>query len=212
MFTTAAALAIAATAAFAQEPFTHVAHIPAGSDISSIKFQGVKAVMIPTRNKLSADPRYCEQAAGRDPGGSMFCPQVTPEAYERAYQVTYSYTGPAMASDEQSNTRYTFSVYLRPEELGQAEREMFSHRKAARSDVAGSFRVSTSRELEPRMVMDESTSTVCEGSYVDGRWMPSKSTCRDNIQYKTVTIPSDYIAVHIDPAPARATSSAALIN
>jgi hypothetical protein len=224
IFASAATLAIMATAGFAQEanhapvvvkdldPFTHVARIPAGSDISSIKFIGAKAVMVPTRDVLSADARYCEQAARRDPGGSMFCPQAASEAYERAYQVTYSFTGPAMASDEQGNTRYTFSVYLRPEELGQSERELLSHRKRAHADVGGSFRVTTSPEFETQMVVDESSSTICEGTYVDGLWTSAQSACSNHIQYKMAAAPSGYIAVRVDAAPSRATVSAALIN
>ena len=73
------------------DPFTHTAVIPAGSDLASIRLQGVKAVTIPTRTRSTTETRYCEQAALRDPGGSMYCPFVEPEGFTRAYQVTYSY-------------------------------------------------------------------------------------------------------------------------
>ena len=47
------------------EPFTHAALIPVGSDLSSIRFQGVKAVTIPSRSRSITDTRYCEAAAFR---------------------------------------------------------------------------------------------------------------------------------------------------
>jgi len=75
------------------EPFTHVVVIPAGSDLASIRFQGVKGVTIPTRTRSTTQERYCDEAALREPGGSMYCPLVQPEAFTRAYQVTYSALG-----------------------------------------------------------------------------------------------------------------------
>ena len=223
----AGTLALTAVSGFAQETshisvavkdlkdldtFTHVARIPAGSDISSLKFHGLKLVTIPTRNTLTADARYCGGVARRDPGGSMFCPLVEAGSYERAYEVTYSFEGSPLASDEQGNTSFTFRVYFRPEELGPAERKALFEGKGHRADVAGSFRVTTSRNLEARMVVDEANSTRCAGSYTDGLWMRSDSKCTENLKYKPIMAPSDYITVRIDLAPTREAASAALHN
>jgi hypothetical protein len=193
------------------EPFTHTVAIPVGSDLASIRLQGVKAVRIPTRTRSTTEVRYCEQAALREPGGSMYCPFVEPERFTRAYQVTYSYEGPPLASDEYGDKHFTFSVYFRPEELTTAEREVMSRGKSGRAEAAELFTLTTSRESVPQRVVDEDHSTFCEGTYVDGAWVQTNPTCKDNVKFKTITAPSDYIAVRIDPAPrSRALASASL--
>src|SRR5262249_19805077 len=149
--------------------------------------------------------------ASRDPGGSMFCPSVQPEAFTRAYQVTYSYEGQPMASDESGSRRFTFSVYFRPEELSVAERVLLE-REANRSDAEGSFSVTTSRELETRLTVDKNRSVLCEGAYADGHWMHRNPSCEDNIEFKAVAVPADYITVKVDIAQARVVASAALAN
>jgi hypothetical protein len=80
-------------------PFTHAALIPVGADLSSIRFQGVKVVTIATKSRTAADQRHCDEVALRDPGGSLYCPFVQPEAFTRAYQVTYSFDGEPLTSD-----------------------------------------------------------------------------------------------------------------
>jgi len=82
------------------KPFTHAALVLVGCDLSSIRFQGAKAVTIPTRSRSATDVRYCEEEAFRDPGGSMYCPFVQPGAFTRAYQVTSSFGGLPLGFDE----------------------------------------------------------------------------------------------------------------
>ncbi|MBV8728985.1 MAG: hypothetical protein JO336_04165 [Acidobacteriia bacterium] len=188
------------------DSFTHLARIPAGANLATIKFQSVKVVKVPTRKVVSTDSRYCEAAAMREPGGSMFCASVQTEGYTRAYQVTYSYEGQAMASDESGNRRFTFSVYFRPEELTAGERSLFE-RKASRSDAEASFQVTTSRELETKLTVDNARSTFCEGMYIDGRWMHNNTACVDSVQFKAVAVPSDYMTVRVDPVQARVLAS-----
>ena len=193
------------------EPFTHVVVIPAGSDLASIRLQGVKAVTIPTRTRSTTEARYCEQAALREPGGSMYCPFVEPEGFTRAYQATYSYEGPPLGSDEYGDRHFTFSVYFRPEELSRAEREVISRRKSGRAEAAELFTLTTSREPETRRVIDEDNSTFCEGTYVDGAWAQTNPTCKDNVKFKTITAPADYVTLRVDPAPrSRALASASV--
>jgi hypothetical protein len=195
------------------EPFTHVVVIPAGSDLASIRFQGVKSVTIPTRTRSTIEERYCGEAAFSEPGGSMYCPLVLvqPEAFARAYQVTYSLEGLPLASDEYGDRHFTFSVYFRQEELGPAEREVLLRRKGGQADAAELFRLTPSRERVARRVIDEDHSTFCEGTYVDGAWAQTNPTCRDDVKFKTITAPSDCITVRIDPAPrSRALASASV--
>ena len=193
------------------EPFTHVVVIPAGSDLESIRLQGVKTVTIPTRARSTTEARYCEEAALREPGGSMYCPFVEPEGFTRAYRVTYSYEGPPLGSDEYGDRHFTFSVYFRPEELGPAEQEALSRRKGGRAEAAELFTLTTSRESETRRVIDENHSTFCEGTYLDGAWAQTNPTCKDNVMFKTITAPSDYVTVRVDPAPqSRALASASV--
>jgi hypothetical protein len=184
-----------------------VAYIPAGSNLSSIKYQGTKAVTIATKSGVTMDARYCEEANRRDPGGSMYCPLVQPGAFERVYQVTYSYEGRPLASDEYGNTHFTFSVYFRPQEIAPAERQILLA-KGARSDAAGLFAVTTSREDQARVAEDQEVSTHCEGSYVDGSWVQAEPNCKDHIQYKTVMVPSEYVAVKVELPLVRAAASA----
>lgn len=190
------------------ETFTHAAVIPVGSDLSSIRFQGVKAVMIPTRSSSTTDARYCERAAYREPGGSMYCPLVQPEAFTRAYQVTYSFEGPPLGSDEYGDRHFTFSVYFRPEELGPAEQEVLLRRKGGRAEAAELFELTTSRGPEARRVIDEGNSTFCEGTYLDGLWVQTNPSCEDNVKFKTITAPSDYLTVRVDPAPSKGVATA----
>ena len=66
-------------------PFIHAARIPVTSELSSIRFQGIRAVRIPTRSRSTAVTPYCEEAAFREPGGSLYCSFVQPEQFVRAY-------------------------------------------------------------------------------------------------------------------------------
>ena len=180
-------------------PFTHFAYIPEGSDLSYIKFQGVKKVEVATQIK-STDVRYCEEQAFRDPGGSMFCPLTQLESPSAAYQITYSYRGQPMASDEYGNTYFTFSVYYRVDELSAAVPDTLAKHKISRADAAAYFDLKAYRSPVRKVVIDEAASTFCAGNFVDGSWMHTDSKCEDNIHYTTVTAPSVYVTVKVDPA------------
>jgi hypothetical protein len=115
-----------------------------------------------------------------------------------AYRISYSYNGPPMASDEYGDRYFTFSVYLHPDELSPAMRRTISAGHS-RADVAAFFKLTTSRDAVQRVAIDEPNSTFCDGSYMDGSWTHTNSKCEDRITYKTVTAPSSYITVKIDP-------------
>ena len=103
-------------------PFTHVVRIPAGADLSSIRFEQAKQVEVPTGLRSVENARYCEELAFRGPGASLYCPYVAFEDATPAYEITYSYHGPAIASDEFGGTHFT--AYFRPEDFRAATRKM----------------------------------------------------------------------------------------
>jgi hypothetical protein len=185
-------------------PFPHVVLISAGIDLSSIRLQGVKMVEVPTRVRSTIDSGYCQSLGFRDPGGSMYCPQVHLEAFVPAYEVTYAYQGQPMSSDEYGSTYFTFSVYFRPEELSPQTRELLKRAKTARSDVAMAFKVITSRDPERRVAIDEAASTFCEGSYIDGAWRQANADCKDKITSKAVVVLPEYLTIRVEPVTARA--------
>jgi hypothetical protein len=177
-------------------PFTHVVRIPVGADLSSIRFEQAKLVKVPAKVRFIENTRYCEQLAFRDPGGSLYCPQAAFAGATPGYEITYSYDGPAMASDESGGKHFTFVAYFRPEDFSAATRKMFSE-KAVRSELAGVFTVTTSRDPERRRVIDEANSRFCEADYVDGSWQRKDPQCNDTVKYKTVTAPADYLTIQI---------------
>jgi hypothetical protein len=181
-------------------PYTHAASIPEGSDLASIRFEGVKKVKVATSVKSKADERYCNEEQFRDPGGSMYCPYAPIATSAVAYRVTYSYRGQALASDEYANPNSTFSVYFRPEELPDDARAALIADKISRADLAGYFDVKTYRDTVAQAGIDSAASTFCEGTYIDGEWVHTNSTCQDHVAYTTVTVPSSYITVRIDPS------------
>ena len=120
------------------QPFTNIAEIPVGSDLSSIRFEGIKAVKVATTRTSTTDERYCEQGSP-EPGGSMYCPSMQDGTAMPAYRITYSYNGPPIGSDEYGSTHFTFSVTVRPEDLDptvlQAVYARKMNRAAAREDL-----------------------------------------------------------------------------
>lgn len=182
-------------------PFTHIAHIPQGVELSSIKFEGVRMVMVATQMKSTMDQRACEAAASRDSGGSMYCPHSQLASPSPAYRVTYSYRGTGMASDEYGNGYFTFSVYLRPEELSPAVIKELAEHRLTKADAAGLFEVKTYRVPVQRTVVDGAASKFCGGNFFDGSWKSSDSECKDRVETRTITTPSEYITVRVDPAP-----------
>ena len=178
--------------------FTQLAYIPAGSDVSTLRFEKVRMVRVPSKLRYTVD-NNCEEPAYQEPGGSSRCAQAQTESPVAAYEVTYSYRGEPMASDEYGNNYYTLHVYLRPDQLDAAARQAASARKQDRADTSAYFAVRTYRELVPRVVVDESRSTFCEESLVDGSWVHKDANCVDEVSYKTIAASSDYLTVRIDP-------------
>jgi hypothetical protein len=115
-----------------------------------------------------------------------------------AYRITYSFKGRPMASDEYADTHFTFSVYVRPDDLSAAVRRAVDERHLSRNEAASLFRVTSAPGMVQRVAIDEANSTFCEGSYVDGSWMPRDRSCEDKPAYRTVTSASGYVAVKID--------------
>jgi hypothetical protein len=78
-------------------PFTRVAYIPVGADLSSIEFERIETVKVATKRKFITS--RCE-VGYQEPGGSMYCPYIQDESPAAAYEVSYSFSAPPMASDE----------------------------------------------------------------------------------------------------------------
>jgi hypothetical protein len=186
-------------------PFTRVVYIPVGADLSSIKFERVKTVKVATKRKFITS--RCE-VGYQEPGGSMYCPYIQDESPAPAYQVSYSFSAPPMASDEYRNTRFTFSVYFHPQDLEPAVSRTLSAGGSGREDAAVYFKVTTFPGFVQRTAIDEAASTRCDGNYVDGMWTHTKPTCEDHFTYTTVTAPSNYVTVRVDPTSPRSAMSA----
>jgi hypothetical protein len=184
--------------------FTHFASIPASSDPTKIKIEKVKATRVFTKEKTIVDTGYCKELQFRKPDGSMFCPYTEDAAPSPAYEVTYSFKGEPLASDEYGNRYFTFQVYFRPEELSPGLRRTLSLGRVRRAELATYFNVTTSRAPIRAAVIDEPQSSFCDGNYVDGNWIQKDPNCKDKVSFKTVTRPSDYITVQVDPVSPRA--------
>ena len=143
--------------------FTHVAYIPVGADLSSIKFEGIHAVKVATKERSVTNLHYCDERLTTEPGGSMYCPLVTLDSAVPAYRVTYMFTAPPMASDEYGNTSFTFSVYFSPDDISPSLRQALLSGKVSRAKASEYFRISASRDsYSARQVMiDEANSTFC---------------------------------------------------
>jgi hypothetical protein len=187
------------TGVYDRNPFNHVASIPATSDLSTIRFEKVKATKVFTKVKATTDARYCNELRFSDPGGSMYCSSAQNESAEPAYVVTYSYTGQPLASDEYGNHYFRFQVYFRPEELPPALRSAISAGKGKGPEVAEYFTMTASRLPVRGAVIDDANSSFCSGNYVDGNWIQSDPRCQAEASLKVVTMPSEYIAVRVEP-------------
>jgi hypothetical protein len=181
--------------------FTHLAYIPANSELGTIRFEGIKRVNVPARTKHIADAHYCAELAFSDPGGSMFCPYSSTESVTAAYEVTYSFTGQPMASDELASRHFALAVYFRPDELAPEVLRAVSARKPDRTEMAGYFAVNTYREPVRRVVIDSARSSLCPGSYQDGVWTHNDQSCQDDIHYTAITTPSDSFTVRVYAVP-----------
>jgi hypothetical protein len=188
-------------------PFTHVADIPVSSDPATIKFEKVKATKVFTKVKFTRNEKDCRELQFRDPGGSMYCPYTQDESPEAAYEVTYSYTGEPLASDEYGNRNFRLQVYFRPEELPPTLRRAIAAGKVKRAELASYFDVTTSHLPVREAVIDQANSRFCDGNYMDGNWIRHDPNCQDQVSVKTVTGPSEYITVRVEPTLTRSARS-----
>jgi hypothetical protein len=184
------------------QPFTHIAYIPVGADLSSIRVEGVKAVKVATERRSVTNLHYCEQSYAAEPGGSMYCPKASNESYVPAYQVTYSYRGQPLASDEYGNSYFTFSIYFRPDELRPELRRALSSGKISRSAASEFFPLTISKDWIPQVVVDQENSIFCDGYYLDGIWTHASPNCEESSAYKTVMSASPYVTVKVELATA----------
>ena len=127
----------------------------------------------------------------------MFCPFVQYKSPAPAYRVMYSFTGQPLASDEYAGTHFTFSVYLRPEDLRDSIRRAIDEKRMSRKEAASLFNLTTSRDPVQRTAIDEAHLTLCDGSYADGSWMRRDPLCEDKLAYRMVTASSGYITVKV---------------
>lgn len=182
--------------------FTHRTKVPASFDPASLRFERVRAATVPTKMKYTFDPAYCDDPLPTpEPGGSLYCPFPEVEVSESAsaYEVTYSYTGPPMASDELANQSFSLQVYFRVDELPPALRQAISAGKMKRSEEAAYFRASTSRETWRQVVVDGANSSHCAVQLDrSGHQVKVDRNCVENVVYKTDTVPSDYALIQID--------------
>jgi hypothetical protein len=190
------------------QPFTNIEEIPVGSDLSSIRLEGIKAVKVATRRISIAGQSYCENGF-QEPGGYVYCPPVQDGSKVPAYQITYSYIGPLIGSDEYGSNHFTFSVNLRPEDLDPAVSDAISAHKMSRAVAAEGLKLTTYRGLVQRVVIDEANSAFCDGNYIEGLWTHTDRNCREKVAYKTVAVPSDYITVRVDSTARMANLSSA---
>lgn len=181
-------------------PFTRFAYIPADTEMWTIRFEKANTVKVPTKITYTTDTNCRpELTLFRDPGGSMECPRMRAGSPTVAYEITYSYRGQELASDEFGLGYFLFQVYLRPNELVSTIRSALANRKLSRAEKASYFKITTSREQAKRVVIDEGQSAFCDKMLTDGVWTSIDPNCLERINYKVITTPSDYIAVRVDP-------------
>jgi hypothetical protein len=138
----------------------------------------------------------------------MYCPHNESESLATAYQVTYSYHGQPLTSDEYGSRYFTFQVYFRPEELPPTLQRAISG-KMKRGELATYFNLATSRPPVRTAVINQVESRFCDGYYVDGSWVQNDPNCRDKVSSKVVTAPSEYITVQVDSVSPRSQQTVA---
>jgi len=189
-------------------PFTHVAYIPADTDPTSVRFSKIRLVKVASRISYTDDRAYCQQLAFRDPGGSIACPSSHTDAYVPAYEVTYSYVGQPLSTEDLSRD-FRFSVYFRLDELAPGVKRALPVGRKGRSEAATYFTVTTKRETTRQVAIDNQHSTFCDGTYRDGAWTHTDTRCQDLITYTIAEVPSGYITVRVDPLAPRMTLAGA---
>jgi hypothetical protein len=175
-------------------PFTHVASIPATVDPSTIRFEKVKMVSLASKTETATDPN-CKQKQFRDPDGSN-CEIVKVLERVNAVEADYSFIGPQLSTGEGDThpNRQTFAVYFRPEEVPvNGEVAKLNHEQAQ-----ALFQISTSRPIVQEKVIDQQSSRLCKGNYVDGNWVQADANCKEQLQYTNRPAPATYWAVAVD--------------
>ena len=167
----------------------------------TIRFEKGKLVKTATRMEYTAGS--CDEAGVAEPGGSIGCGSARTAGAVPAYEATYSFSAPPLASDEYGGRYFTFQVRFRMDELPADMQKALSSGKLSRADLAAYFAVTTSRGAVSAMAIDARGSQFCAGSFVDGAWTADRG-CRDEIRYRTVTMPSGYLTVKVKPVVARA--------
>jgi hypothetical protein len=133
----------------------------------------------------------------------MYCPFIQDESPATAYEVTYSFKGEPLASDEYGNHNFTFQVYFKPEELPSTLQSAISTHKVKRAELATYFNVTTSRLPVHGVIIDEGHSSFCAGHFVDVEWVQNDPDCHDKVSLKNVTTLSDSITVQVEPISPR---------
>lgn len=180
------------------QPFTSIAYIPVGSDLSSIKIDGVKIVKVATKLRSVTNPSDCEEHTA-EPAGLLDCTRDTYESRVPALRVNYSYRGQPLASDESGSTYFSFSVYFRMDQISPELQRALSRGKVSRTTAAELFQLTTGRGSAEEVEIDESKSMFCDGYYADGNWVHINPRCEDVVAYKRVTSPSPYVTVRVEP-------------
>ena len=177
-------------------PFNNVASIPATVDPSTIRFEKLKMVSLASKTQVITNAQDCKERQFRDADGSG-CETVKVLERVKAVEANYSYIGPQWSTAEGeiiAPTRQTFAVYFHPEELPATK----PADKLNREQGESLFAISTSRPMVQEKVVDRQHSRYCEGNYVDGNWIQKDSGCKDQVQYETRTVPSEYWAVNVE--------------
>jgi len=193
---------------FARQPGVNRKQIRGFAELEFIAKAENIVFWVATKRRIVTNERDCNQPWA-EPGGSMDCQRITEESPVPAYQVTYSYRGRPMVSDEYGNTYFTFSVYFRQDEISPRQREILALGKIRRAALEEFFEVTTSRAPTQQIVIDSANSTLCDGNYLDGNWTRTNPTCEDKIVYQRVASASPYITVRVDPASSRIEAAAA---
>jgi hypothetical protein len=180
------------------QPFTHIAYLPVGADLSSIQFEGIKAVNVYTKRQSRTNEQFCAKRLGAEGESALDCPHTAYKSPVPAYQVSYSFQSQPMVSDESGSIYFTFSVYFRTDELDSGLSRALSSGKLSRTAAAEFFRLTTSRDSVQQTVIDQAHSTFCEGNYVDGNWTHTDPKCNDNVGYREAISASSYITVEVD--------------
>ena len=177
-------------------PFNNVASIPATVDPSTIRFEKLKMVSLASKTQVITNAQDCKERQFRDADGSG-CETVKVLERVKAVEANYSYIGPQWSTAEGeiiAPTRQTFAVYFHPEELPATK----PADKLNREQGESLFAISTSRPMVQEKVVDRQHSRYCQGNYVDGNWIQKDSGCKDQVQYETLTVPSEYWAVNVE--------------